>query len=142
MVEVSPERRPKEQLPEPGTYDGHLTAFGSGVKGNIDMGKKYITKYNDNPPPGLYDTEAADRQTKTKIRSAQITEDVAPFRRPKERQPEPGTYDGHLTAFGSGVIGNIDMGKKYITKYNDNPPPGLYDVEAADKQTKTKIRSA
>jgi hypothetical protein len=49
------------------------------------MVKKYVTKYNDNPPPGLYDTEAADKQTKTKIRSAQITEDVSPFRRPKER---------------------------------------------------------
>jgi hypothetical protein len=84
MVEVSPERRPKEQLPEPGSYQKDTIVFGKDVKGNIDMGKKYITKYNDNPPPGLYDTEAADRQTKTKIRSAQITEDVAPYRRPKE----------------------------------------------------------
>jgi hypothetical protein len=57
---VSPYRRPKEQLPEPGTYDGHLTAFGADVKGNIDMGKKYVTKYNDNPPPGIYNIEAAD----------------------------------------------------------------------------------
>ena len=67
---------------------------------------------------------------------------MSPYRRPKEQQPEPGTYDGHLKPFGAEVKGNIDMGKKYVTKYNDNPPPGIYNIEAADKQTKTKIRSA
>ena len=34
------------------------------------------------------------------------------------------------------------MGKKYVTKHNDNPPPGAYNIEAAESLTKDKIRSA
>lgn len=34
------------------------------------------------------------------------------------------------------------MGKKYETKYNDNPPPGLYNIEAADSIRYHKTPSA
>ena len=30
------------------------------------------------------------------------------------------------------------MGRKYETKYNDNPPPGIYNPENGDGQTKTR----
>lgn len=33
-------RRPQENSPEPGTYDGHLKSFGSEAK-SFQMGKKY-----------------------------------------------------------------------------------------------------
>jgi hypothetical protein len=73
------EQREAERLADgadlgPGSNTGHIKEFGAGVKGNIDMGKKYVTKYNNNPPPGLYNTEAADALTKPKIRSALILE--------------------------------------------------------------------
>ena len=39
--ETSPYRRPKENNPGAGHYDGHLTAFGADIKTNIGMGSKY-----------------------------------------------------------------------------------------------------
>lgn len=53
---VSTYRRPDENLPEPGTYTGHLTKFGANVKSNINFGSKYKFKPDTNPPPGAYDT--------------------------------------------------------------------------------------
>ena len=34
------------------------------------------------------------------------------------------------------------MGKKYVTKYNDNPSPGIYNIEAADSLIRPKTRAA
>jgi hypothetical protein len=36
----------------------------------------------------------------------------------------------------------VSFGARYETKYNNNPPPGSYAVEAADALTKPKSRSA
>ena len=30
------------------------------------------------------------------------------------------------------------MGNKYITKYDDNPPPGIYNPEEGEKMTRSK----
>lgn len=34
------------------------------------------------------------------------------------------------------------MGSKWETKYNENPPPGIYDTEKGHKFTKDRISSA
>lgn len=70
-----------------------------------------------------------------------IKEDLIPYKRIPEPTPEPGQYDSTYKPFGADVIGNIDMGKKYVTKYNNNPPPGAYNIEAADSILYTKVPS-
>ena len=67
--------------------------------------------------------------------SAMIRTEVHSFRRPKENNPAPGNYDGHLTAFGADIKTNIGMGAKYVTKYDKNPPIGAYDIDEANKHT-------
>jgi hypothetical protein len=67
--------------------------------------------------------------------------DLIPNKRIPEPTPEPGSYDSTLKPFGADVMGNIDMGKKYVTKYNNNPPPGLYNIEAADSMLYAKTPS-
>jgi len=57
--EVSPYRRPKEQPPDPGQYDAHLTKFGSGMRSTASMGEKHKFKPDNNPPVGGYDIERA-----------------------------------------------------------------------------------
>ena len=105
------------------------------------MGKKYETKYNDNPPPGIYNVEAADSMLYSKSQSALIKEDLIPEKRAQEPTPEPGQYDSTLKGMGQDKMPNIDFGRKYETKYNDNPPPGLYNTEAADSLLYTKTPS-
>jgi hypothetical protein len=55
--ETSPYRRPAENLPGAGHYDGHLTSFGADIKTNIGMGSKYVFKPDSNPPVGRYDID-------------------------------------------------------------------------------------
>jgi len=38
--------------------------------------------------------------------------------------------------------GNYGFGNKYITTYNQNPPPGYYDPEDGINMTHTKTTSA
>ena len=54
------------------------------------MGSKYIFKPDQNPPPGLYDTDRAQSVTKSRSRVARITTEVSPYRRPKDAGPDPG----------------------------------------------------
>jgi hypothetical protein len=39
-------------------------------------------KANNNPPPGLYNLDSAEKLTKSKSRSALIRDEVLPYRRP------------------------------------------------------------
>jgi len=57
--DVIKNKRQPEVTPDGGSYDGHLKAFGSDVKGNITMGSKYEFRPNSNPPPGAYEIDAA-----------------------------------------------------------------------------------
>ena len=50
--EKHPYRRPKEQSPDAGFYDKHLTALGANITHKMDFGNKYIFKANQNPAPG------------------------------------------------------------------------------------------
>ena len=77
-------KRKPEPSPDAGYYDGHLKAFGSDVRGNIDMGRKYEFKPDRNPPVGAYDTDRAKEQTSSRSPTALIREPVSPHRRPVE----------------------------------------------------------
>ena len=55
--------------------------------------------------------------------------------------PSGGEYDGHLTALGD-KMGKVYIGRKYKTKYNNNPAPGQYDPEKAANVTKPRVQSA
>ena len=73
-------RRPKENSPDPGLYDAHLTPFGSQAK-TFRIGESREEKPNRNPGPGYYDPEIADSQIKYNNRSAIIREDVMKYKR-------------------------------------------------------------
>jgi hypothetical protein len=88
------------------------------------MGSKYKFVPKEGPPPGLY--ENFSDAVKPKAFAAHIREETSPYRRPIEILPDPGTYDGHLTAFGDN-LNNIDMGNKYKFVPKEGPPPGLYE---------------
>jgi hypothetical protein len=68
---------------------------------NVDFGDPYKFNPKEGPGPGEY--EGLDSQTKPKVKYAVIKDDTSPFRRPAEKTPDPGTYDGHLKAFGDGL---------------------------------------
>jgi hypothetical protein len=44
--EKHPYRRPKEQSPDAGFYDKHLTALGANITHKMDFGNKYVFKAN------------------------------------------------------------------------------------------------
>ena len=50
--DTSPYRRPKEESPDPGFYDRHLTKLGANITHKMDFGNKYIFKPDKNPAPG------------------------------------------------------------------------------------------
>ena len=54
---VSSYRRPKENLPGAGHYDGHLKSIGASIKTNVNMGSKYVFKPDSNPGAGYYDPD-------------------------------------------------------------------------------------
>jgi len=54
------------------------------------MGRKYEFKPDRNPPVGSYDIDSGLRMSQRKTQSALIREEVSPYRRPKDKTPEPG----------------------------------------------------
>lgn len=106
--------------------------FGSDIKTKIDFGRKYEFKPNQNPPPGLYNVDDADRLVKPKgyeayidpgkARKADTLLDGTKAR--KDYEAEPGT--GHLKEFGSG-LNKVDMGSPYKFKPKEGPAPGQYE---------------
>ena len=142
------EQREAERIAEtanigPGSNTGHIKEFGADVHMKVNFGNKYEFKPDNNPPPGKYDVDAAMKLTKPKAYEAIfLSYKKQEGLKPGEQGPDPGIYQKETIVFGKDVKGNIDMGKKYVTKYNNNPPPGLYAVEAADALTKPKTRAA
>jgi len=134
---VSPDRRPAEVTPEPGSYDGHLKPFGSGINSTADMGSKYKFVPKEGPPPGLYDPNSS--ANKPRVQSAVIREDVSPFRRPLEISPDGGAYNDSKP-FGAGLNSTASMGSKYKFQPKEGPPPGLYDPNQS--AMKPRIQSA
>jgi hypothetical protein len=76
------EKRKPVPSPDPGQYDAHLKPFGSDVKGNLGMGRKYVFKPDSNPPVGAYDPDTARELVSSKSQSALIREPTHPYRRP------------------------------------------------------------
>ena len=136
--EVAPYRRPKEDSPDPGFYDRHLTNLGANITHKMDFGNKYVFKPDQNPAPGQYNIDGGHSMTKSNSKSVIIREETSPYRRPKENSPGPGEHDGHLTAFGSDVKANIGMGSKYVFKPDKNPAPGQYDPD--HNQSKASLK--
>ena len=112
---------------DPGNYDGHLTAFGAGLK-KIDMGSKYKFVPKEGPAPGQY--SASTSLTKPRVPEVIIKEDIIQEKRKQEPSPEPGRYDAHLTPFGAG-LNKVDMGSKYKFVPKEGPAPGQYSVNEA-----------
>jgi hypothetical protein len=111
-------KKPKPILndgPAPGAYDSHLTPLGADIKQSMTLGGKYETKYNDNPPPGIYDIDRSKYLVGPMSRSTIIKQFVNPYRRPKENNPDPGQYDAHLTPFGVNA-GNFTLGGPFKWK--------------------------
>ena len=55
---------------------------------------------------------------------------------PMKDNPDAGFYDGAHKPFGSELKGKMTIGGKYDWKPDNNPPPGLYDVDGAMAVTK------
>ena len=128
-----------ESVAEPYDYD---KPFGSNVKGNVDMGRKYESKPNNNPAPGQYDVDHSIDAIKPKVKcSANMNistyGDQSPARNLNmvKTSGADQVYDSHLTAFGSD-LGKVYMGIRYKDQVNNYPGPGYYDPEQAESQTK------
>ena len=57
---------------------------------------------------------------------------------PTRDNPEGGIYSDHIKPFGSGLKNTMNKKGKYEFKPNNNPPPGLYDIDSAQKLIKPK----
>ena len=60
---------------------------------------------------------------------------------PREVEPSPGQYDGHLTEFGKSDK-KMTIGGKYKHTYDANPAPGQYEPEGAVGVTKPRSKAA
>lgn len=105
----------------------------------MTLGGKYKWKPNENPAPGQYDPEDGNKLTKPSSRAFQYKQDQARVRNP-EVSPDAGEYDPD-TGFGGQDNRKMTLGGKYKWKPNDNPPPGLYEPDAADGQIKARVPS-
>ena len=46
--------------------------------------------------------------------------------------------DDDILTFGKDIKNKMTIGGKYVTKYSDTPPPGKYNVEAAEALIRPK----
>lgn len=69
------------------------------------MGNKYITKYDENPPPGIYDTETGTNMTRSRSTNAFIRKDTG-YKVLREENPDAGMYEPNKGKEGR-EIGNI-----------------------------------
>lgn len=60
----------------------------------MTLGGKYKDEYNNNPPPGVYDTDVGVSMTKPKSYEAFIKQGSG-FQLIKEENPDAGQYDPH-----------------------------------------------
>lgn len=125
--------------PSGGEYDKHKPFGASNNK--MTFGGKYKWKPDSNPPPGLYDPniKAVIGHSSSVLLSPDKTKRVDFTATPMKEMPDAGLYDKHIKPFGSDVK-KVDFGSKYITKYDNNPPVGIYDPE--NRQTMPRTRSA
>ena len=106
----------------------------------MTIGGKYKHTYDANPAPGQYQPEGAVGVTKPRSQAALIREETG-YQVPREVEPSPGQYDGHLTEFGKSDK-KMTIGGKYKHTYDANPAPGQYEPEGAVGVTKPRSKAA
>lgn len=135
-----------KDMPDAGLYDKHLKEFGATCKTKVTFGSKYKTKYSNNPPVGIYNPDNALSATMPRTRSAMITNDSwkrSKFTEsPTRENPDAGAYNDHIKPFGAGLRNPMTRQGQYDFKPNDNPPPGLYDLDASTKHVKPSVQGA
>lgn len=107
--------------------------FGSDIKAKVNFGSKYKFVPKEGPAPGQYDADKGIKLTKPKEYEAFISDSeyrkegvLLDGSKPAvEAGNDPGNYDGHLTAFGSG-LNKVDMGRPYKFVPKEGPGPGQY----------------
>lgn len=108
------ERVKQTQHLGPGTYQGNDLNFGKGAKSGViqPVRPKYVPlKRENNPGPGAYQPDKADKIVKAKAPVYKITS--TEFRKSnteREITPAPGSYDSHLKPFGSRTPKNVNLG--------------------------------
>lgn len=131
--ETSPYRRPKEREPEPGQYNASthkLWTNGYLKDKKITLGAPYKFKPDENPGVGSYDVNESLISPNSK--STFIRKESSPYRRPKDKEPEPGQYNASTHKSWTNEYlkdKKISLGAPYQFKPDQNPPVGGYDVE-------------
>ena len=87
----------REDNPDAGQYEPNLGKEGreiGNIRQKINMGSKWETIYNENPPPGYYNPEEGDNLTKHRSSSAWIKEPrFGGFKVYREDNPDAGQYE-------------------------------------------------
>lgn len=99
------------------------------------MGAPYQFVPDSNPPVGGYDIYRGLALTQTQNKSTFIRKESSPYRRPKEREPEPGQYNAstHKSWTNEYLRGkNFTIGERKEDSPNRNPGPGYYEPEKAN----------
>lgn len=114
-----------QENPSGGEYE-ITKPFGSDLK-KMTMGGKYKWKPDSNPPPGLYDPNIdICKHSQSILMSPDKSRRKDFTQTPMQEIPDAGLYEKHIKPFGSDLK-KVDFGSKYKMKYDNNPPPGLYD---------------
>ena len=129
------DKRPENPTPDAGMYEPHKP-FGE-INQSIDFGSKYEFKPDQNPPPGFYNPNID--AVKPKVPNGNINPESWITKRVQLPTPGSGSYDPYQP-FGDNLQ-NIDFGSKYEFKPDQNPPPGFYNPDQADSQTKPSSTS-
>ena len=82
------------------------------VKGRTQFPDKYETKYDNTPPLGAYDVEAAEKMIRPRSPAlAVMREPLNLYTKPESVRPE--VNDGYMEPFGGGTKGGAGMSGKY-----------------------------
>jgi hypothetical protein len=128
---TQPYRRPQEGSPDVGVYNSSVHQQWTTDK-SFTMGAPYQFVPDSNPPVGGYDVDRGLALTQWQNKSAIIRKDSSPYRRPKDREPEPGQYNASTHKSWTNEYlrdKKITLGAPYQFKPDQNPPVGGYDVD-------------
>ena len=107
---------------------------------SIWVNDKYNIKYSETPPPGRYNVEEADKQTRPKSPAVLIQKPLNLYKKPPSIRPE--YNDNWMQPFSRDIKTKVTFGNKYENKYSCNPEPLGIDYDAIMKVTKPRIPSA
>ena len=131
------EMREQERLNEvanlaPGAYYDNKP-FGSDIKQKINFGSKYKFVPKEGPPPGLYNPDAADSQTKPKIREVLIEpEQPRIYSLNDSVLPEHNNFSQKKTNPPPKKIYRVQQDKNNSKKYSGKNDYDVNDVQGLD----------